>query len=316
MNILITGGAGFIGSNFIRYILRNTSFVDKIIILDNLHSSDVIYIKDLLKYNKVEFIKGDIRDNNVLNECLSKVDVVIHLAALIDVEESFRDPFTYEDVNSRSTLLLLNSSVKNKVAKFIYASSAAVYGDIEKIPLKEDDCCHPISPYAATKLIGEYYCNVYSREYGIECTVLRFFNVYGPGITMSAYRGVIYSFLVNALKGLPLIIYGSGDQVRDFIYVDDVAKSIVLSIQNKIGGFKVYNVGTGIGISILSLAQIVSDIMGENIKIKHTSPRKGDIKKSVADISRISTEIGFSTSIKLREGLIKTLKYLKKMSFT
>ena len=316
MNILITGGAGFIGSNLIRYMLKNTSFIDKIIILDNLHSSNVIYIKDLLKYRKIKFIKGDIRDKSVLSECLNDVDVVVHLAALIDVEESFRDPFIYEDVNSRGTLSLLYSSVKNRVSKFIYASSAAVYGDIEKIPVREDECCHPISPYAVTKLLGEYYCNVYSREYGIECTVLRFFNVYGPGMAMSAYRGVIYNFLINALRGLPLTIFGSGDQMRDFIYVDDVAKSIILSMQNRIGGFQVYNVGTGIGISISSLAQMVSRIMREDIKIKYMSPRKGDIKKSVADISRISAEVGFFPSIKLSEGLIKTLEYLKNMFST
>lgn len=311
MKILITGGAGFIGSNLTRYILRRVSFIDKIILLDNFYSGSVENIKDLLEQKKIKFIKGDIRNTAFLNNIVEDVDVVIHLAALIDVEESFKNPFLYEDINSKGTLSALDFSVRKGVDKFIYASSAAVYGDIQETPLKEDNCCHPLSPYAVTKLLGEYYCEIFSREYGVNCVALRFFNAYGPGMSTSKYAGVIYNFLINVINGVSPVIFGTGEQVRDFIYVDDLAESIVFSIKHKFKGYRVYNVGTGIGTSILTLARMILKIAGENIKVKYGPPRKGDIKISVADISRISREIGFSPSVKLEDGVLKTLNYLR-----
>ena len=311
LNVLITGGAGFIGSNLARYMLEKTFSIDKIILLDNLYAGSVGNIKDLLKHEKIKFIKGDIRDTFLLNSILEDIDVIVHLAALVDVEESFKNPFLYEDINSKGTLSMLDFSVKKEVDKFIYASSAAVYGDIQESPVKEDNCCHPLSPYAVTKLSGEYYCKVFSDEYGVNSTILRFFNVYGPNMSTSKYTGVIYRFLINAMKDVPPIIFGTGEQVRDFIYVDDVAKSIVFSIKHGYRGYRVYNVGTGIGTSILTLAYMILKIVGRDSKVKYASPRKGDVKISIADINLISREIGFSPSVKLEDGILKTLDYLR-----
>jgi len=302
LRVLVTGGAGFIGSHLVRELVFRGYEVR---VLDNLSRGSLQNIRDIL--SSVELVVRDIRDYEAVEKAVSGMDAVVHLAALTDVEESLREPNLYAEVNVVGTLNLARAS--RKVDSFIYASSSAVYGDPVKIPIPEDHPLRPKSPYGASKASGELYLMSYSKIYGFRPVILRIFNVYGPRQSTS-YSGVIIEFIRRALRGEPLVIYGTGEQTRDFIYVSDVVQAIVCALKSRTSG--VFNIGSGEATRILDLANEVLRILGlGNVGLVHEETRPEDIVHSVADITRARRELGFKPSIPLHVGLRTTIERLR-----
>ncbi len=292
--MLVTGGAGFIGSHLVRELV---SLGYEVRVLDNLSRGSLENLGGAL--SEVELVLGDVRDPEVTTRAASGVDAVVHLAALVDVEGSIRFPELYTEVNLVGTLNLVKAS--RRVDSFVFSSSASVYGDPVKVPIPETHPLAPKSPYAASKAAAELYIKTYSNIYGFRYVILRLFNVYGPRQSRG-YSGVVVEFIRRALREEPPIIYGDGEQTRDFIYVSDVVKAIVSSLRSKVSG--VYNVGSGTPTKILDLAYTVLRITGaENLRPEFKEARPGDVKHSVADISKANRELGFRPSTSLEAGL-------------
>ena len=304
MKVVVTGGAGFIGFHTVS-LLANKGY--SVTVVDNFSRASVSReLRDLgIKVEKI-----DVRDINALHDVLRGTDYVIHLAALISVEESQRKPTLYHDVNITGTLNVLYASWRNNVEKVVLASSAAVYGEPIKLPILEDHPTKPISFYGLTKLVGEKYARYFSGR-GLKVVVLRYFNVYGEYQSPS-YAGVITNFILNAIHRRPLTIFGDGFQTRDFIYVGDVAKANLLALEKDTGTFNILNIASGKAVSIRDLAELILDIRGENLQIIYTKPREGDIRHSVADIRNANTTLGFYPQVELREGLSRTYNWFLK----
>jgi len=302
--ILITGGCGFIGSYLVRRLV-NLGY--NVVILDNLAKGNMITnLRDIA--NNVRLVKGDIREYETVLKASKDVDVIFHLAALTDIQESIEKPRLYHEVNSTGTLNLLQASVENKVEKFVYTSSCAVYGNPVKLPISEEHPTNSLSPYAASKLSAENYCKAYSNSYGLKVLILRLFNVYGPRQTKS-YAGVVSEFIRRVMDGKLPVIFGDGEQTRDFIYVDDVVEYLVkaLNYEPK-NGFEVFNVGTGKPITINQLADLVLKMVGkENLKPVYEKPKEGEIKHSVANIVKTVNHLNYVPQYTLEEGLRRIL---------
>lgn len=300
MKILVTGGAGFIGRHFIKLLLKKGH---KITILDNLSNSSEDKISELISCG-VNLIKSDIRDVASLEKFVKDHDAVVHLAAKISVEDSVLHPDETVEVNVNGTINVLNACMKNKIRNFIVVSTAAVYGDSKpKVVLSEDYETKPISPYGLSKLKMEEYVREFSRKYDINSICLRIFNVYGPGQS-EEYSGVITKFAENIRHGRPLLIYGDGQQTRDFVDISDVVTAIynaLLKINGKRG--KVYNIGSGNPVTIKELAKLMLSISGKDLEIQHVQPKKGEIRYSQADISLAKKELGYIPVMPLRKGL-------------
>jgi UDP-glucose 4-epimerase len=299
MKILLTGGCGFIGVNLLDYFQKNTS--DKIIVMDNLSVGKSEYLKEF----DVEFVEGDIRDANLVNHLMKKVDAVIHLAADTRVIDSIQNPDYNFDVNVTGTYNLLCSARNHDVEKFVMASTGgAIVGEASP-PVHEKMVPRPISPYGASKLCGEAYCSAFAGAYGMKTICLRFSNVYGP---RSYHKGsVIAHFFKQILQRAPLIIYGDGDQTRDFIYVEDLCEVIHGALFVKDGG-QAYQLGTGVETSVNELVELITHCVQNSytFKIDYAPARKGEIIRNFADISLARTDLGFSPSVMLQEGLDRT----------
>jgi len=295
--VLVTGGAGFIGSRLVERLL-NLGY--DVTVVDNLSTGKKQNLREALR--NIDFIQGDIRDKEVLKKATRGVDYVVHLAALISVSESVRLPNLYFDVNVNGTLALLNESSKAGVEKFVFASSCAVYGNPVRIPIGEDHPLRPLSPYAESKLAAERHCRMYSQRKALKTFILRLFNVYGPRQDHSQYSGVITQFVRRVSQNQPPIIYGSGEQTRDFIYVDDVVEYVVRTLGSE--AEETYNIGSGKQTTINELAGLVTKIMGKPDLIPlHLPPREGDIVHSLADISKAKAILGYTPQTPLGEGL-------------
>jgi UDP-glucose 4-epimerase len=293
--ILVTGGAGFIGSFLVRELVSQGFEVR---VLDNLSTGSLSNLREVLDF--VEFIKGDIRKEKIVEKSIKGVEAIVHLAALIDVAESIEKPDLYFDVNVRGTFNLAKAS--KSVSAFIFASSCAVYGDPVRMPITEDHPLNPKSPYAATKIAGETFVNSYSSLYGYRHVIFRFFNVYGPRQS-KAYAGVISEFIKRISKGEPPVIFGDGEQTRDFVYVRDVVRAVILSLKND-GASGVYNIGSGTSITINELARLILRIMNrEDLKPVHTTPRPGDIRHSHSSIERAKQDLIYSPTTSLEDGI-------------
>ncbi len=302
--MLVTGGAGFIGSHLVRELV---SLRYEVRVLDNLSRGSLENLGEAL--SEVELVLGDVRDPEVTARAVSGVDAVLHLAALVDVEESIRFPELYTEVNLVGTLNLVKAS--RRVDSFVFSSSASVYGDPVRVPIPETHPLSPKSPYAASKAAAELYIKTYSNIYGFRYVILRLFNVYGPRQSRG-YSGVVAEFIRRALRGEPPVIYGDGEQTRDFIYVSDVVKAIVSSLRSKVSG--VYNVGSGTPTKILDLAYTVLRITGaENLRPEFRETRPGDVKHSVADISKANRELGFRPSTSLEAGLRVLVDFYRRL---
>jgi len=301
---LVTGCAGFIGYHLCRKLLDKGFEVYGI---DNLSRGLKERVNELANLG-LKFHRGDVRDYNFINDIVSKVDVVVHLAALISVEESFKEPILYNDVNVNGTINLVLASIRNKVKSIIYASSAAVYGNPLCLPIDENHPLNPLSPYGVSKLAGEYYVKLLSERHDLRYVILRLFNVYGPGQVVNEYAGVIVKFIDRVSRNLPPIIYGDGKQTRDFVYVGDVVEAFIKAIELDVKG--VFNIASGTEVSINELAKTILKLFNrEHLGVEYAPPRPGDIRFSVADISKAVRVLKWSPRTGLREGLLECIRY-------
>ncbi len=294
---LITGGAGFIGSHLAKELLKRGQ---KVVIFDNFSSSDGSLLKPVKK--QVKIINGDVRDFAAVIKAVKGADYVLHHAALVSVPQSVKNPQLTKEINTDGTFNVLFAARMAKVKRVIFASSSAVYGNKAKTPNKESAKTNPNSPYAETKLQGEALCKMFYHFYGLECVILRYFNVFGAGQNpASPYAAVVAKFYDCLKADLPLTINGDGKQTRDFVFVDDVVKANLLAATKAKAG-EVYNVSGGKAYTLLQLAAIMQKVTGKKANIIFAPQREGDIKKSSADITKIK-KAGFKPSITLRRGL-------------
>lgn len=300
MHYVVTGGAGFIGSN----IVRELSEGNTVTVLDDLSSGDLSRISDLAGNKKVEFIQGDITNIDILREAFESADGVFHEAAQISVQDSIKDPLKNDKINSLGTLNVLISARECGVKKVVMASSAAIYGNDPALPKKEDMLPCPLSPYAVSKITGENYCSVFSELYGLKTACLRYFNVFGPGQNPdSPYAAVIPKFIDAVINGRSPVIYGDGEQTRDFIYVKDVAYANVLAMQSSATG--IFNVAGGKSVTLNELFEILKEISNSSVEPVFYDEKKGDVRYSVADVSKAMNSFGFRPKYSLRDGLIE-----------
>jgi len=304
MRALVTGGAGFIGSNVIKLLLEESY---EITVLDNFSTG---YQENLKPFTGIKVIQGDIRDKNTVQKALSGVQVVFHLAASVGNVKSLEDPIFDSDVNVLGTLNILEAARKEEVKKIVYSSSAAIYGEPKRLPIDEDHLLQPDSPYGVSKLAGEKHCLCFSKVYDIDIVCLRYFNVYGPNQRYDAYGNVIPIFATLLLKDKPLTIYGDGEQTRDFINVEDVAKANLLAAEAK-GIRGAFNVGNGEGLTINELSRIIQDVSGISAKVVYAPERKGEVKHSLADVSQARDVLGHKPQVSVKEGLKEYMEWIR-----
>ena len=257
----------------------------------------------------VKFLKLDIRNYPALRKAIKSVELIVHLAALIDAHESVIRPNLYHEINVNGTLNILRLCKDLKIRKLIFTSSAAVYGEARYLPIDEEHSLNPLTPYGATKVACEAYISAFHSSYGISAIILRVFNAYGPK-QLGTYAGVISNFIKRALSNKPLIIYGDGKQTRDFVYVSDVVKAIIKALKSNVD-FGVFNVGSGKPTSINELAELIKELTNRELKIVHENDRIGDVRHSYANIKRIKEVLEWVAEVELREGLRKTIEWYK-----
>jgi UDP-glucose 4-epimerase len=302
-NVLVTGGAGFIGSNLIKQLVK---YNNSITILDNFSSG---YRDYLLPFPSVNIINGDIRDQAIVEIALHDVDTVFHLAASVGNKRSIDYPITDAETNVIGTLNVLEVARKNKIHKIVVASSAGIFGELKTIPIKEDHPIEPDSPYGCTKLCEEKLSLSYSKLYDMEVICLRYFNVYGPNQRFDAYGNVIPIFVFNMLQNKPILIYGDGEQTRDFVHVDDVVQANIKAAEvTGISG--AFNIASGTCVTINRLIEIISE--NRNIEIKHVSERFGDVRHSLADISLAHEKFGYNPIVDLEKGIKQYIEWASK----
>jgi UDP-glucose 4-epimerase len=313
-SILVTGGAGFIGSNLVDLLMERGHTV---YVLDDLSSGNLDNLSDWLDHGSFKFIRGDVRrpiDEFVTENITSggpPIGTIFHLAARVDVMSSFEHPGENGLVNYLGTFNVLDHALKHDIGRVVYASSAAVYGDTVDLPVRENMEKKPLSPYGLHKLSSEMLLDIYNQQWDLRTASLRFFNVYGPRQDPSnPYSGVISRFLERAMSTNPLLIYGDGRQTRDFIHVEDVARALIMTARS--GATGPMNLGTGREISILDLADSIEEISGRELGKIHMPPRKGEILRSCADVSRIREKVGFESEIALRDGMRKTAEWFSR----
>lgn len=300
-SIAITGGAGFIGSNLAHELVSGNT----ITIIDDLSTGRLENIAGLMDRNNIRFIKGSILDLDLLEKAFKGIDFVFHEAAITSVHRSVDDPLSTNDVNITGTLNVLTAARDNKVKKVVFASSSAVYGNSLTLPLREDMTPNPLSPYALSKLAGEYYCRIFHEAYGLPAVSLRYFNVYGPGQNPdSPYAAVVPIFITRVLQGKPPVIYGDGNQTRDFVFVRDVVRANIQAVENEAAG--VFNIGRGEGVSVNQLAQVIIKTIGNSIRPVYKDSRPADIRHSMADITKAGS-FGYSPEYSLEQGLAVTI---------
>lgn len=298
MTILVTGGAGFIGSHLVERLLAAGHSVR---VLDNLSTGKR---ENLPHHPGLDVQIGDIRDLDAVQTVVRGVTAVYHLAAVASVQASIDDPVGTHGANLIGTLHLLEAGRRAGATRFIYASSAAVYGDTTQLPIAEIAALRPLSPYAADKLAGEHYLQFYAAKHGVLPTAFRFFNIYGPRQDPSSpYSGVISIFVNRARAGVPVTIFGDGLQTRDFVYVGDLVEVLYAALDNAKMVGQTMNVGRGIECTLLELLAKLEAVLGKPIERKHDAPRIGDIAKSRADVRRLKALLGWVPQTDLQAGL-------------
>ncbi|MFC2043978.1 SDR family oxidoreductase [Chloroflexota bacterium] len=301
--VIVTGGAGFIGSNLAEELVKRGYGVT---VIDDLSTGRMENLGQLLSKSNLEFVKGSITDLELLTKLFRNSYYVFHQAALASVPRSIDDPLNSHRVNLTGTLNVLLAARDNGVKGVIYASSSSVYGDTPTLPKSEDMTPRPCSPYAVTKLAAEHYCQVFSSTYGLVTTCLRYFNVYGAGQDPnSQYAAVVPRFIKDVSEGRPPIIFGDGEQTRDFTFIEDTVTANILAAEANVGG--VYNIGSGGRVTINDLANSITGIIGNNLKPIHQEPRSGDIRHSLADISKAKL-FGYEPKYDLLQGIKATIK--------
>jgi len=304
---LVAGGAGFIGSHIVDFLLE----ADKeVTVLDNLYSGKRENVERYKENENFRFVKGEVRNFELVKRLVSDVDAVFNLAAVVSVPRSVENPLLVNDVNVGGALNLLKASCDSGVKRFVQSSSASVYGDAEVLPLHEDSPTKPISPYAVAELAAENYANAFCRVYGLETVCLRYFNVFGPRQTYSAYSGVITIFVNQLLRNQSPTVLGDGEQTRDFVYVEDVVWANVLALTKKDAVGEVFNISSGRETSLNRLIQLLQKIMGKtNLNPVFSEPRTGDIQHSCASIEKAERMMGYEPKTSLEEGLTKLCEW-------
>ncbi len=299
--VLVTGGAGFIGSHLVDGLLRGGW---EVTILDDFSTGRLENLKGQLDGGDLRIVRGDIREASAVREALDGVGVVLHLAAVTSVPYSVEHPGETYRVNVEGTRSLLEGCLRGTAERVIYISTCAVYGEPEYLPIDEDHPKRPASPYAESKLEAERLCREFQESYGLRTTVLRLFNVYGPRMRADRYGGVISTFLRRLRMGEPLIIYGDGEQTRDFIHVSDAVWAMMLTLNRDDTSGETFNIATGIPTSINRLTNIMCELFGiQEPRLVYLEARAGEPRHSYGDIRRARERLGFTPRVSLKEGL-------------
>jgi nucleoside-diphosphate-sugar epimerase len=304
---LVTGGAGFIGSHIATALVNRG---EQVRVLDNLltgHRANLAHLA-----GKIEFIEGSITDTDATRQAMEGVQVVFHEAAIPSVPRSVVEPRLSHQANVEGTFNVLLAAKEAGVRRVVYAASSSAYGDTEVLPKHTEMFPHPLSPYAAQKLFGEYYCQVFSKVYGLETVSLRYFNVFGPRQDPSSpYSGVISKFVTSLLANEPPMIFGDGEQTRDFTYIENVVSANLLAAETPHANGTVVNVGVGDRISLNQLLAELQKILGTNLTPQYAEMRAGDVRDSQADITLTENLLGYQPLVGLAEGLRRTVEWYK-----
>ncbi len=312
MKYLITGGAGFIGSNIVKKILEQGDFAR---VVDNFSTGKKENIKEFLDGQNFELLEGDLTYIEAARKSVKDIDFVLHQAAIPSVQRSVEDPVGSNNANITATLNLLIAAKDEGVKKFVYASSSSIYGDNPELPKKEDFPVLPISPYALTKYAGERYCQIFWKLYGLPSICLRYFNVFGPKQNpLSQYSAVIPKFINALLKSERPVIYGDGNQSRDFTFVDNVVEANLLAAKASDGFGEVFNIACGKENSLNQLLLTLQEIINTEVAAEYKPGRAGDVPHSKADISKAEKFLEYKPKIEFKEGLIKTVDWYRDFS--
>jgi len=304
---LVTGGAGFIGSNICKRLVSQDCFVR---VVDNLITGKKSNLADVI--DKIEFIQADMGDSEVAQSAMKDIDVVLHEGALPSVPVSIDNPAATHKHCVDATFTLLLAARDAGIKRFVYAASSSAYGDAPTSPKVETMPASPLSPYAVAKLTGEYYCSVFYKIFGLETVSLRYFNVFGPyQDPASQYAAAIPAFVTAILKDESPIIYGDGEQSRDFTYVDNVVEANLLAVRAKRTQGEVVNIACGQAVTVNEIIDMINNLLGKNVKPTYTSPRPGDVKYSLADITAAKNLIGFEPVVQFKDGLQKAIDWYR-----
>jgi UDP-N-acetylglucosamine 4-epimerase len=311
---LITGGAGFIGSNLVSYLAQHQA--GKIVILDNLSTGYLENISEFIESGQAEFIQGDIRDFSTCMNAMQGVNYVLHEAALGSVPRSINDPITTNDVNISGFLNVLQAAKESGVKRMVYAASSSTYGDSPTLPKKEEVIGNPLSPYAVTKYVNELYADVFSRTYGFHSVGLRYFNVFGPKQNVNGpYAAVIPLFITQILHGESPVINGDGLTSRDFTFVSNVVQANIKALLvEDLTKHEVFNVACNEQTTLTQLVTTIADELNSPLQATYVQERRGDVKHSLADISKAKSGLGYQPEILFREGLKETIFYFKSLA--
>ena len=308
MAYLVTGGAGFIGSHIAEELIKRG---DEVIVLDNMYSGRA---ENIAVNPKAVFVDGSILDTEILDSICTKYNIegIFHLAAVASVQKSIENPALVHEVNVTGTLNVLEAARKHGVRKVVLSASAAAYGDNPVFPKREDMIPEPLSPYAVSKIASEMYCKIYAELYDIQTVSLRYFNVFGPRQDPNGeYAAVIPKFTEKICAGESPTVFGDGEQTRDFVFVKDVARANILAMDSDVCGL--FNIGTGVQTSLNNLAKMIMDAAGISVSMKYEPARDGDVRYSVADISKAQTELGYTPEWDLADGIKETVEYFKNL---
>ncbi len=302
---LVTGGAGFIGSHLVDALISQGCEVR---VIDDLSTGSLSNIEHVTEH--ITFYQGDIRDQELLMQAAADCDIIFHQAAVVSVPQTVANPVESATINAMGTLFVLEAARKNNVKRVVIAGSCAVYGDDPELPKHEKMNPKPQSPYAVQKLTGELYARLYHNLYKLETVCLRYFNVYGPRQDPSSpYSGVMSIFMTKAAVDSTPVIYGDGNQYRDFVYVKDVVRANLLAANAHKAGGKTFNIGTGKTVCINELWEMISKLAGKKISPEYEPSRPGEIRESVADISGAQEVFGFKPEYSFEKGLKETFEY-------
>jgi UDP-N-acetylglucosamine 4-epimerase len=313
MKILVTGGAGFIGSNLVKRLLELPT-VEKVRVMDNLATGSLKNIEEFETNGKFEYIQADIRDYEACMAACENIDGISHQAALGSVPRSINDPLTTNNVNITGTLNIFTAAKEKGVKRVVYAASSSTYGDHPDLPKMEDKIGNPLSPYAVTKYVNELYAKVYATIYGLQLIGLRYFNVFGPKQNpQGAYAAVIPLFIKAVLDNEPPLINGDGMHSRDFTFVENAVQANVLSLftEKTEALNQVYNIAYGVQTSLNDLFEMIKEIGGSDLSPRYGPERKGDVKHSLADISKAKQFLGYHPGFDIREGMKLTFEWYR-----
>ena len=305
---LVTGGAGFIGSNICRKLVEQGCFVR---VIDNLLTGKKANLNDII--DKIEFIQADMGDQKSIRNAMKDIDIVLHQGALPSVPKSIDDPAATHKHCTDATFTVLLAARDMRIKRLVFAASSSAYGDTPTLPKIETMPDNPLSPYAAAKLAGEYYCTAFYHSFGLQTISLRYFNVFGPyQDPTSQYAAAIPAFVTAILKDQPPTVYGDGEQSRDFTHIDNVVEANLLAARAPKTNGETVNIACGQAVTINEIIELINQLIGKKIKPNYTDPRPGDVKHSLADITKAEKLIGYKPVLDFKNGLIQAIDWYKK----